>query len=69
VPFYLVLIASLSACIPIGIRGTSVTDAGNRPRAALLPGGAGTVRMPVPEIGAVTERTPAAALSFRARTV
>jgi hypothetical protein len=40
VPICLALAALLSACIPIGIRGTSITDAGARPVAAAPAGDA-----------------------------
>ena len=69
VPIYLVLIASLGACIPIGIRGTSVVDAGSRPPAVLRPAQAGTARMPGPEARAVTERASVAVPSLRSWSV
>jgi len=39
VPICLVLIMQLAACIPIGIRGTSVVDAGAQHPTASLPSG------------------------------
>jgi hypothetical protein len=46
-PFCLALAALLSACIPIGIRGTSITDAGIQRPIAASPAGA-TTTSPAP---------------------
>jgi hypothetical protein len=46
-PFCLALAALLSACIPIGIRGTSITDAGIKRPIAASPAGA-TTTSPAP---------------------
>lgn len=48
-PICLALAALLSACIPIGIRGTSVTDAGIQRPVAASPAGA-TTNSPAPRV-------------------
>ncbi len=50
VPICLALIALLSACIPIGIRGTSISDAGIQRPVAASPSGSTSpnVRAPLP---------------------
>lgn len=48
-PICLALAALLSACIPIGIRGTSITDAGIQRPVAASPAGAAT-NSPAPRV-------------------
>jgi hypothetical protein len=44
----LALAALLSACIPIGIRGTSIVDGGAQPPLAASPSGDAAPNSPVP---------------------
>jgi hypothetical protein len=46
VPICLALAALLSACIPIGIRGTSIVDAGAQRPAAASPSGDAATNLP-----------------------
>jgi len=47
-PVCLALAALLSACIPIGIRGTSITDAGTQHPIAVSPAGDAGTNLPAP---------------------
>ncbi|MEO8565922.1 MAG: hypothetical protein ABI541_06025 [Betaproteobacteria bacterium] len=47
-PVCLALAALLSACIPIGIRGTSITDAGAQHPVTASPAGDAATDLPAP---------------------